>query len=57
MKIKLYKFGFIDKNGKRLKEKPDPDNPGKMIPNEPKTKEEKNSLTPLHRLVFNLKRL
>ena len=37
----VFKFGFIDKNGKRLKEKPDPNNPGKMIPNEPKTKEEK----------------
>ena len=28
-----------------------------MIPNEPKTKEEKSSLTPLHRLVFNLKKI
>lgn len=56
-KMPAYKFGFIDKNGKRLKQKPDPDNPGKMIPNEPKTKEEKSSLTPLHRLVFNLKKI
>ena len=56
-KMAAFKFGFIDKNGKRLKQKPDPENPGKMIPNEPKTKEEKSSLTPLHRLVFNLKKI
>ena len=56
-KMPAFKFGFIDKNGKRLKQKPDPENPGKMIPNEPKTKEEKSSLTPLHRLVFNLKKI
>lgn len=56
-KMPAFKFGFIDKNGKRLKEIPDPENKGKMIPNEPKTKEEKSSLTPLHRLVFNLKKI
>ena len=56
-KMPAFKFGFIDKNGKRLKEIPDPNDKKKMIPNEPKTKEEKSSLTPLHRLVFNLKKI
>ena len=40
-----YKFGIIDDNGKRIKSK------------KPKTSEEKNSFTLLHRLVFNLKRV
>ena len=40
-----YKFGLIDDNGKRIKTK------------KPKTSEEKNSFTLLHRLVFNLKRV
>jgi len=40
-----YKFGLIDDNGKRIKSK------------KPKTSEEKNSFTLLHRLVFNLKRI
>ena len=40
-----YKFGLIDDNGKRIKS------------NKPKTSEEKNSFTLLHRLVFNLKRI
>lgn len=40
-----YKFGLIDDNGKRIKSK------------KPKTSEEKNSFTLLHRLVFNLKRV
>ena len=56
-KTPAYKFGFIDKNGNRIKTLPDPNNPQQLLPNNPKTKEEKNSLTPLHRLVFNLKKL
>ena len=40
-----YKFGLIDDNGKRIKTK------------KPKTSEEKNSFTLLHRLVFNLNRV
>ena len=56
-KMPAYKFGFIDSNGKRIKFLPDPNNKNQLLPNEPKTKEEKNSLTPLHRLVFNLKKL
>ena len=56
-KTPAYKFGFIDSNGKRIKFLPDPNNKNQLLPNEPKTKEEKNSLTPLHRLVFNLKKL
>ena len=40
-----HKFGLIDDNGKRIKTK------------KPKTSEEKNSFTLLHRLVFNLKRV
>ena len=56
-KMPAYKFGFIDQNGKRIKFLPDPKNKNQLLPNEPKTKEEKNSLTPLHRLIFNLKKL
>ena len=40
-----FKLGLIDDNGKRIKTK------------KPKTSEEKNSYTLLHRLVFNLKRV
>jgi len=40
-----YKLGLIDKNGNRIKDK------------KPKTSEEKNSLSLLHRLVFNVKRI
>ena len=54
-KMKAYKFGFIDKSGNRIKKIENED--GKMVPNEPFTKAEKNSLTPLHRLVFNLKKI
>ena len=56
-KTPAYKFGFIDKNGNRIKNLPNPDNKNQLLPNNPITKEEKNSLTPLHRLVFNLKKL
>lgn len=56
-KTPAYKFGFIDSNGNRIKKLPNPDVKGSFIENNPKTKEEKNSLTPLHRLVFNLKKL
>ena len=56
-KMPAYKFGFIDSNGKRIKYLPDPKNKNQLLPNNPKSKEEKNSLTPLHRLVFNLKKL
>ena len=56
-KTPAYKFGFIDSNGNRIKFLPNPNNKNQLLPNEPKTKEEKNSLTPLHRLVFNLKKL
>jgi len=56
-KTPAYKFGFIDKNGNRIKTLPDPNNKNQLLRNDPKTKEEKNSLTPLHRLVFNLKKL
>jgi len=52
-----YKFGFIDKEGKRIKTKPREDNPNLFVPNDPSTSEEKSSMTLLHRLVFNLKRL
>ena len=41
----VFKFGLIDANGKRIKSV------------KPKTSEEKNSFTLLHRLVFNLKRV
>jgi hypothetical protein len=40
-----FKFGFIDDKGKRDKTK------------KPKTSEEKNAFTLLHRLIFNLKRV
>jgi hypothetical protein len=40
-----FKFGIIDDKGKRIKSV------------KPKTSEEKNSFTLLHRLVFNLKRV
>ena len=56
-KTPAYKFGFIDSNGNRIKTLPDPNNKNQLLKNDPKTKEEKNSLTPLHRLVFNLKKL
>jgi len=56
-KTQAYKFGFIDKKGNRIKKLPDPDNPNITVENNPFTKAEKNSLTPLHRLVFNLKKL
>lgn len=56
-KTPAYRFGFIDEHGNRIKHLPDPDNPQIKIANDPKTTEEKNSLTPLHRLVFNLKKL
>lgn len=54
-KMKAYKFGFIDKDGNRIKKIENDD--GKMVPNDPFTKAEKASLTPLHRLVFNLKKI
>ena len=53
-KMQAYKFGFIDKNGTRIK-KIDVD--GKMVDNNPETTAEKSSLTPLHRVVFNLKKI
>ena len=56
-KTPAYKFGFIDQNGVRVKFITDPNNPNQKLPNNPKSKEEKNALTPLHRLVFNLKKL
>tara|TARA_Y100000361_G_scaffold120256_1_gene111894 strand:+ start:218 stop:847 length:630 start_codon:yes stop_codon:yes gene_type:complete len=56
-KTPAYKFGFIDERGNRIKFLTDPDNKNQKLPNNPKSKEEKNSLTPLHRLVFNLKKL
>ena len=56
-KTPAYKFGFIDSNGNRIKKLPHPTVKGSFVENEPKTKEEKNSLTTLHRLVFNLKRI
>lgn len=40
-----YKLGLIDKNGNRIKDK------------KPENSEEKNSLSLLHRLVFNVKRI
>lgn len=52
-----FKFGFIDKEGKRIKTKPREDNPNLFVQNDPFTAEEKASMTLLHRLVFNLKRL
>ncbi len=56
-KTPAFKFGFIDEKGTRIKFLADPDNPNQKLPNNPKSKEEKNSLTPLHRLVFNIKKL
>ena len=56
-KTPAYKFGFIDQNGVRIKHITDPNNKNQKLENNPKSKEEKNSLTPLHRLVFNLKKL
>lgn len=56
-KTKAYRFGFIDDKGKRIKKIPNPEVKGSFIENNPKTPEEKNSMTPLHRLVFNLKKL
>ncbi len=56
-KTPAYKFGFIDRDGNRIKKIPHPEVKNQFIENNPKTKEEKNSLTPLHRLVFNLKKL
>ena len=56
-KTPAYKIGFIDSNGNRINNIPSPDNPNQLLPNNPQTKEEKSSLTPLHRLVFNLKKL
>jgi hypothetical protein len=40
-----YKLGLIDKNGNRIKDK------------KPETSEERNALSLLHRLVFNVKRI
>jgi|TARA_B110001454_G_C12656333_1_gene407628 hypothetical protein len=56
-KQSAYKLGFIDKAGKRIKSIPHPENKNQYIDNKPKTSEEKASLTPLHRLVFNLKKI
>ena len=56
-KTPAYKFGFIDRDGNRIKKIPHPEIKNQFIENNPKSKEEKNSLTPLHRLVFNLKKL
>ena len=53
-KQKAYQFGFIDAKGKRIKTKMVD---GKEVKNKPESKMEKNSMTFLHRLVFNLKRL
>ena len=52
-----YKMGFIDKKGTRIKLKKHPDNQQQWIPNDPSTSEEKATITPLTRLVFNLKRI
>ena len=51
-----YKFGFIDDRGKRIKLK-SVKGSNQKVENNPKTAEEKASLTPLHRLVFNLKKI
>ena len=56
-KMQAYKFGFIDKSGKRITHIPNPDNSNVKDRTDPVTSEEKNSLTPLHRLVFNLKKI
>jgi hypothetical protein len=54
-KQQAYKFGFIDKRGNRIKKIKNED--GLEVDNNPVTAKEKASLTPLHRLVFNLKKL
>ena len=54
-KMKAFKFRFIDMIGNRIKEIEDEN--GKKVKNDPVTKKEKSSLTPLHRLVFNLKKI
>ena len=56
-KTQAYKFGYIDKKGKRITHIPDPKNPAVKKENKPFTASEKASLTPLHRLVFNLKKI
>jgi hypothetical protein len=56
-KTQAYKLGYIDKKGTRIKYKPDPKNPAVKLENKPFTSTEKASLTPLHRLVFNLKKI
>ena len=53
-KQKAYAFGFIDKDGKRITHKM---RDGVKVRNVPFTKMEKSSMTMLHRLVFNLKRI
>ena len=53
-KQKAYTFGFIDKDGKRITHKM---RDGVKVRNVPFTKMEKSSMTMLHRLVFNLKRI
>lgn len=52
-----YKFGFIDKDGNRIKFKKSETGSNQRVKNDPKTKEERDSYTPLHKLVFNLKRI
>ena len=42
-KTPAFKFGFIDEKGTRIKFLPDPDNPNQKLPNNPKSKEEKNA--------------
>ena len=37
-KTPAYKFGFIDKDGNRIKTLPDPNNKNQMLKNDPKTK-------------------
>lgn len=54
-KQQAFKLGFIDKNGKRIKKIKNEQ--GLMVDNNPKTRMEKSSMTFLHRLVFNLKRI
>ena len=53
-KQKAYAFGFIDKDGKRITHTM---KDGVKVRNVPFTKMEKSSMTMLHRLVFNLKRI
>ena len=53
-KQKAYAFGFIDRDGKRITHKM---RDGVKVRNVPSTKMEKSSMTMLHRLVFNLKRV